>query len=148
MARMHWKKVGVESELRRKDMELKCDECHKYFFGKYLAFHKSVVHGEDAFAYKCKATGCVKSCLNLSELADHRRVAHGHAKLRCKIEDCGSEFLLYSELVGHCQTHQVKTKCDECGKMLSPNYIKSHKIRMHRREISMGCPTNWLWQKI
>ena len=54
MARMHWKKVGVESELRRKDIELKCNECHKYFFGKYLAFHKSVVHSEDAYAYKCK----------------------------------------------------------------------------------------------
>ena len=38
-------------------------------------------------------------------LADHRRIAHGYPKLKCKVEKCGSEFSAYYEYRSHQRTH-------------------------------------------
>ena len=130
----------VKSQVRGEDGKVKCDECGKDLERKYLAFHKHAVHSEDAYAYKCKETGCDERYSDLSELSDHRRVAHGFPKKMCKVEGCGSAFLLYSEYVSHSSvTHQMKAECDECGKMLSPSYIADHKSRMHNREKLVKC---------
>jgi len=124
----------MEEQVREEDGKVKCDKCGKDIDRKSLVFHEHAVHREDAYAYKCKETGCGQRYYNLLELWDHRRVAHGFPKKRCNVEGCGTAFLLYSEYVRHCGTHSNKVECDECGKMLSPSYITEHKRRMHKRE--------------
>ena len=94
---------------------------------KFAAF----VLSKEGYAYNCKVPSCNARFADLTNLMDHRRLVHSHNKIKCQVKDCGREFTRYSNFLRHCDAHQVKAACDECGKLLAPNYIAKHKTRVH-----------------
>ena len=97
---------------------------------KFAAF---VLSKED-YAYNCRVASCNARLADLTNLMDHRRLVHSHTKIKCQVKDCGREFTRYSNFLRHCDAHQVKAACDECGKLLAPNYIAKHKARVHKND--------------
>ena len=97
---------------------------------KFVAF----VLSKEGYAYNCKVPSCNARFADLTNLMDHRRLVHKHTKIKCQVKDCGREFTRYSNFLRHCDAHQVKAACDECGKLLAPNYIAKHKARVHKND--------------
>ena len=141
MEEIRTKKIGTPGDLgpkKGKDgptespgrVQVKCDECGKYISKSGLLNHKRVVHrGEKPF--KCTVGDCDKRFSEKIKLADHRRVTHGFPKLECKVDGCGSEFLLRSAADIHHRAHKIKAECDECGKSMSASHLSIHKKRVH-----------------
>ena len=98
--------------------------------GNFVAF----VLSKEGYAYNCKVPLCNARFADLTNLMDHRRLLHNHTKIKCLVKDCGREFTRYSNFLRHCDAHQVKAACDECGKVLAPNYIAKHKARVHKND--------------
>ena len=97
---------------------------------KFVAF----VLSKESYAYNCRVASCNARFTDLTNLMDHRRLVHKHTKIKCQVKDCGREFTRYSNFLRHCDAHQVKAACDECGKLLAPNYIAKHKTRVHKND--------------
>ena len=118
--------------------KVKCDECGIYVCKLYLNTHKGTVHrGEKPFA--CLVTDCNERYSRPIRLADHKRLAHGYPKLKCKVKDCDSEFSLHSKFKSHKATHQSKIECVECGKMVCEAYLRDHIKFIHQGKSRAKC---------
>ena len=128
---------AFDNHVRKHQSKTECDECGKSMSPSYLATHKRLVHrGEKPHA--CKITDCTERFSRPEGLADHGRIVHGYPKLRCKVEDCGLEFLGYYDLKNHQRTHS-KIECSECGIRLNKKTLSQHMRGVHQGERPYGC---------
>ena len=118
--------------------KVKCDECGKSLSKKCLLNHKKIVHRGEA-PFKCWVEDCGLGFASSRGLADHKRVNHGHPKMRCKVEGCGSEFLFCREFENHGRSHESKSECEECGKIMYRHHLSTHKKLVHRGEKPHAC---------
>ena len=90
--------------------------------------------------FPCMVTDCSLRFSEKSRVGDHMRIAHGYPKLKCKEEDCDSEFLLYSKLRSHRNTHKTKQiECGECGLRVSKRYLPLHIKFIHQGKRTAEC---------
>ena len=68
-------------------------------------------------------------------LADHQRIVHGAAKLKCQLPDCPALFSRRQFYLGHMWTkHGIGSgaKCDECGKReMTLGLLRKHRSDVH-----------------
>jgi len=108
------KAEGCESEflvfndLRRHEYShqpmIKCDECGKSLNQYHLQQHKKYVH-QKARPVECEMADCDKKFNFKSHLADHMRMVHGFAKLKCNVGECTAEFMSDAVLMKHKKGH-------------------------------------------
>ena len=117
---------------------MECDECGKFVIKTYMLSHKSIAHGGEK-PIPCVVMDCDQRFSRKSGVADHMRIAHGYPKLKCKVEGCDSEFLVYDKLRSHMLTHKTKIECGECGTRLSEAYLPKHNKFFHQGISSAVC---------
>ena len=83
----------------------------------------------------CENTDCGKVYRRKDSLADHQRIVHGAAKLKCQLLDCPALFSRRQFYLGHMWTkHGIGSgaKCDECGKReMTLGLLRKHRSDVH-----------------
>ena len=81
---------------------VECEECGKRLSPKSLRHHKKAVH-QKVTQVECEVEDCGKKFNRKSHLADHMRMVHGFAKLKCN--QCTAEFMSDAVLMKHKISH-------------------------------------------
>ena len=133
-------KNGHKKKLRESwgKEKVKCDECGKILSKAYLLDHRRNNHGGEK-PFVCTVADCNQTFSRRFKLVDHKRLAHGYPKLKCKVKDCDSEFAVYNELRKHHTSHQSMVDCAECGKRVSQAYLFNHIRYVHKGIRPAGC---------
>jgi len=83
----------------------------------------------------CDEPGCDREYYNNTDLANHKRRAHGAEKLKCRDLDCPAQFGNSASLSRHMWVkHGIGKgpKCEECGKKESTvQYLRNHQRAAH-----------------
>ena len=82
---------------------VECEECGKSLTD--LLQHKKIVHQKARTVLQCEMADCSKKFNSISHLADHRRMVHGFAKLKCNVGECTAEFMSDAVLMKHKKSH-------------------------------------------
>ena len=85
--------------------------------------------------YHCDEPSCEREFYTKSDLANHKRCAHGADRLNCLDSNCPASFASRSSFLGHMWVkHDIGKgpKCDHCGKK-EPNvsYLRNHLRAAH-----------------
>ena len=85
--------------------------------------------------YRCDDPSCEREFYTKTDLANHKRGAHGADKLKCHDSNCSASFGNTSAFYGHMWVkHDIGKgpKCDQCGKK-EPNvsYLRNHLRAAH-----------------
>ena len=84
-----------------------CSQCSKNFSNKHhLRLHMMKVHNFDK-PHPCVEQNCDEKFVELRDLKDHLRRAHGAAKLVCGIENCAATFTHQNTLFHHKRKHHL-----------------------------------------
>lgn len=83
---------------------VECEECGKRLYLKSLWHHKKIVH-QKMNPEECEVADCGKMFNGKSHLADHMRMVHGFAKLKCNVGECSAEFMSDAVLLKHKKDH-------------------------------------------
>ncbi len=104
----------------------KCQECRRIYEGSFERHAKT--HSVPGFQLiQCMV--CDKVFPDY-HARDHHMTTHtGNRSYMCDM--CGKRFSTKASLEHHKQSHEEKVPCEECGKLLKPNYLKSHMKSMH-----------------
>jgi len=88
---------------------IECEECGKRLIQKNLQEHMKFVHQKAKPEVKpvidCEMENCGKKFSLKSHLADHMRMVHGFAKLKCNVGECTAEFMSDAVLMKHKKSH-------------------------------------------
>ena len=99
----------VFSEFRRHQYThqtmIECEECGKRLNRDSIWRHKKLVHQKVKPVVECEMADCGKKFSVKSHLADHMRMVHGFAKLKCNVGECTAEFMSDAVLMKHKKSH-------------------------------------------
>jgi len=84
---------------------IECEECGKRLIQRNLPEHKKFVHQKTKPVVDCEMADCGKKFNLKSHLADHMRMVHGFAKLKCNVGECTAEFMSDAVLMKHKKSH-------------------------------------------
>ena len=84
---------------------IECEECGKKISRRRLREHKQLVHQKVKPVVECEMAECGKKFSFKSHLADHMRMVHGFAKLKCNVGECTAEFMSDAVLMKHKKDH-------------------------------------------
>ena len=87
------------------------------------------------FKYYCDEPSCEREFYTKSNLANHKRGAHGAERLKCYDSNCTASFVTQSAFYGHMWVkHDIGKgpKCDQCGKKAtSVQRLEDHQRSAH-----------------
>jgi len=83
---------------------VECEECRKSLKQTSILRHKKEVHRKVELE-ECEMADCGKTFNFESHLADHMRMVHGFAKLKCNIGECTDEFMSDAVFIKHKKSH-------------------------------------------
>ena len=91
--------------LHKKAKPHQCSPCSEKFSKKHsLNRHMMEVHNFEK-PHHCDEQDCDEKFLELRDLRDHLRSAHGAAKLVCGVQNCAATFTLRRTLLSHKMKH-------------------------------------------